>query len=172
MQCIRCSACLNICPVYRAAGGHAYGSPYSGPIGAVITPLLFGLEEYAGLPHASSLCGACRDVCPARIDLPRLLLELRAEEVQRGLLPAAERMAERAVAWGLGHQRLYQLGAGLGRLAAKPFTHDGYTDLPARLNPAQERRLPALAPRSVSGDVGGGRAGGELTRAMLCRETV
>jgi L-lactate dehydrogenase complex protein LldF len=148
LQCIRCSACLNICPVYRAAGGHAYGSPYSGPIGAVITPLLFGLEEYAGLPHASSLCGACRDVCPARIDLPRLLLELRAEEVQRGLLPAAERMAERAVAWGLGHQRLYQLGAGLGRLAAKPFTHDGYTDLPARLNPAQERRLPALAPRS------------------------
>jgi L-lactate dehydrogenase complex protein LldF len=148
LQCIRCSACLNICPVYREAGGHAYGSPYSGPIGAVITPLLFGLEEYAGLPHASSLCGACRDVCPARIDLPRLLLELRAEEVQRRLLPATERMAERAVAWGLAHQRLYQLGAGLGRLAAKPFTHDGYTDLPARLNPAQERRLPGLAPRS------------------------
>jgi L-lactate dehydrogenase complex protein LldF len=148
LQCIRCSACLNICPVYREAGGHAYGSPYSGPIGAVITPLLFGLEEYAGLPHASSLCGACRDVCPARIDLPRMLLALRAEEVQRGLLPAPESLAERAVAWGLAHQRLYQLGAGLGRLAARPLTHDGYTDLPARLNPAQERRLPALAPRS------------------------
>lgn len=148
LQCIRCSACLNICPVYREAGGHAYGSPYSGPIGAVITPLLFGLEEYAGLPHASTLCGACLDVCPARIDLPRLLLALRAEEVRRGLLPASERLAERAVAWGMAHQRLYQLGAEVGRLAAKPFTHDGYTDLPPRLNPAQERRLPGLAPRS------------------------
>lgn len=148
LQCIRCSACLNICPVYREAGGHAYGSPYSGPIGAVITPLLFGLEEYAGLPHASTLCGACLDVCPARIDLPRLLLALRAEEVRRGLLPAAESLAERAVAWGLAHQRLYQLGAGLGRLAARPLTHDGYTELPSRLNPAQERRLPGLASRS------------------------
>ena len=64
LQCIRCGACLNICPVYREAGGHAYGSPYSGPIGAVITPLLFGLEEYRALPHASSLCGACQDRLP------------------------------------------------------------------------------------------------------------
>ena len=148
LQCIRCSACLNICPVYREAGGHAYGSPYSGPIGAVITPLLFGLEEYAGLPHASSLCGACLDVCPARIDLPRMLLELRAEEARRGIIPAPESLAERTVAWGLGHERLYGLGAGLGRLATKPFTQDGYTNLPQRLNPAEERRLPALAPRS------------------------
>ncbi len=148
LQCIRCSACLNICPVYREAGGHAYGSPYSGPIGAVITPLIYGLEEYAGLPHASSLCGACLDVCPARIDLPRMLLELRAEEVRRGILPAPESLAERAVAWGLGHERLYRLGAGLGRMAARPFTQDGYTNLPQRFNPAQERRLPGLAARS------------------------
>lgn len=148
LQCIRCSACLNICPVYREAGGHAYGSPYSGPIGAVITPLIYGLEEYSGLPHASSLCGACLDVCPARIDLPRMLLELRAEEVRRGIVPAPESLAERAVAWGMSHERLYRLGAGLGRLAARPFTLDGYTILPQRLNPAQERRLPGLAPRS------------------------
>jgi L-lactate dehydrogenase complex protein LldF len=148
LQCIRCSACLNICPVYREAGGHAYGSPYSGPIGAVITPLIYGLEEYAALPHASSLCGACLDVCPARIDLPRMLLELRAEEVRQSILPAPESLAERAVAWGMGHERLYRLGAGLGRLAARPFTQDGYTVLPQRLNPAQERRLPGLAPRS------------------------
>lgn len=148
LQCIRCSACLNICPVYREAGGHAYGSPYSGPIGAVISPLIFGLEQYAGLPHASSLCGACLEVCPARIDLPRLLLELRAEEVRRGILPAAESLAERAVAWGLGHERLYRLGADVGRLAARLLTQDGYTVLPSRLNPAQERRLPGLAPRS------------------------
>jgi L-lactate dehydrogenase complex protein LldF len=148
LQCIRCSACLNICPVYREAGGHAYGSPYSGPIGAVISPLIYGLEAYAGLPHASSLCGACLDVCPARIDLPRMLLELRADEVRRGIVPAPESLAERTVAWGLGHRRLYQLGAGLGRLLTKPLAHDGYTDLPQRLNPAQERRLPALAPRS------------------------
>lgn len=148
LQCIRCSACLNICPVYREAGGHAYGSPYSGPIGAVITPLIYGLEEYAGLPHASSLCGACLDVCPARIDLPRMLLELRAEEVRRGIVPAPESLAERAVAWGMSHERLYRLGAELGRLAARPFTEDGYTVLPEPLNPAQERRLPGLAPRS------------------------
>ncbi len=148
LQCIRCSACLNICPVYREAGGHAYGSPYSGPIGAVITPLIYGLAQYAGLPHASSLCGACLDVCPARIDLPRMLLELRAEEVRRGIVPAPESLAERTVAWGLAHERLYRLGTGLGRLAARPFTQDGYTNLPPRLNPAQERRLPGLAPRS------------------------
>jgi L-lactate dehydrogenase complex protein LldF len=87
LQCLRCGACLNACPVYRKAGGHAYGSPYSGPIGAVVSPLIFGLEEYGALPHASTLCGACLEVCPVRIDLPRMLLELRADEEQRKMLP-------------------------------------------------------------------------------------
>src|SRR5437870_10320124 len=79
LACIRCGACLNACPVYQQVGGHAYGSVYPGPIGAVITPQLFGLAKSAQLPYASSLCGACREVCPVKIDIPELLLHLRAE---------------------------------------------------------------------------------------------
>src|SRR5260370_22798172 len=79
LACIRCGACLNACPVYQQIGGHAYGSVYPGPIGAVITPQLFGLKKAAQLPYASSLCGACREVCPVKIDIPQLLLHLRAE---------------------------------------------------------------------------------------------
>ncbi len=83
LACIRCGACLNACPVYQQIGGHAYGSVYPGPIGAVITPQLIGLDKAAQLPYASSLCGACREVCPVKIDIPRLLLHLRSEISQR-----------------------------------------------------------------------------------------
>src|SRR5437870_5128988 len=79
LACIRCGACLNACPVYQQIGGHAYGSVYPGPIGAVITPQLFGMAKAAQLPYASSLCGACREVCPVKIDIPELLLYLRAK---------------------------------------------------------------------------------------------
>lgn len=79
LACIRCGACLNACPVYQQVGGHAYGSVYPGPIGAVITPQLIGLSKARQLPYASSLCGACREVCPVKIDIPELLLHLRAE---------------------------------------------------------------------------------------------
>ncbi len=82
LACIRCGACLNVCPVYQQVGGHAYGSVYPGPIGAVITPQLIGLREAAQLQYASSLCGACRDVCPVKIDIPALLLHLRAQEME------------------------------------------------------------------------------------------
>jgi len=84
LLCIRCGACLNTCPVYRQLSGHAYGSTYSGPIGSVITPLLSGLTVGKELPHASTLCGACRDACPVKIDLPRLLVDLRADLVEQG----------------------------------------------------------------------------------------
>src|SRR5215204_1101889 len=84
LACIRCGACLNACPVYQQIGGHAYGSVYPGPIGAVITPQLVGLEKARQLPYASSLCGACREVCPVKIDIPQLLLHLRAEVVEGG----------------------------------------------------------------------------------------
>jgi L-lactate dehydrogenase complex protein LldF len=87
LYCIRCGACLNICPVYKHIGGHAYGSVYPGPIGSVVTPGLKGLDAASELPHASSLCGACREVCPVRIDLPHLLLELRAESARREMGP-------------------------------------------------------------------------------------
>ena len=87
LACIRCGACLNVCPVYRNAGGHAYDSVYSGPVGAVLTPALHGLEGHSDLPYASSLCGACKDVCPVRIDIPEMLLALRAEVSEAGLTP-------------------------------------------------------------------------------------
>ena len=79
LACIRCGACLNACPIYQQVGGHAYGSVYPGPIGAVITPQLIGLSKAMQLPYASSLCGACREVCPVKIDIPELLLHLRSE---------------------------------------------------------------------------------------------
>jgi L-lactate dehydrogenase complex protein LldF len=84
LRCIRCSACLNVCPVYERAGGHAYGSPYPGPIGAILSPQLRGVtsEIDASLPYASSLCGACYDVCPVAINIPEVLVELRARSVQ------------------------------------------------------------------------------------------
>ena len=148
LQCIRCGACLNACPVYREAGGHAYGSPYSGPIGAVVSPLIFGLDRYPALPHASSLCGACRDVCPARIDLPRMLLALRADEVSQRILPWHERKAEEAAAAALANrQRLSILGRAV-RLLQRPLATDGSLRLPEFLNPAAGRDLPSLAPKS------------------------
>jgi len=92
LACIRCGACLDVCPVFERTAGHAYGSAYSGPIGAVITPLYQGLDVAGELPFASSLCGACGEICPVKIDLPRLLLELRARVVQAGGASWAERL--------------------------------------------------------------------------------
>jgi len=148
LQCIRCGACLNVCPVYRESGGHSYGSPYSGPIGAVVSPLLMGLEQYEALPHASSLCGACLEVCPVRIDLPRMLLELRKEEVDRRVLPWYDRWVERIAARVMGNERLFQFSAGVARALLRPLSQSGSLRLPSWVNPAHERRLPALAPRS------------------------
>jgi L-lactate dehydrogenase complex protein LldF len=97
LLCLRCGACLNICPVYRSIGGHAYGSTYSGPIGAVITPLLADRKkQFKELPHASTLCGACRDVCPVKIDLPRLLVDLRADLVDENAAPLGEQLGIKA----------------------------------------------------------------------------
>jgi L-lactate dehydrogenase complex protein LldF len=102
LHCIRCSACLNVCPVYERAGGHAYGSVYPGPIGAVLSPQLTGVEDNASLPYASSLCGACFDACPVRIDIPSLLVQLRAAHVDANRnrrVPTAEALGMAAAAW-------------------------------------------------------------------------
>ncbi len=99
LACIRCGACLNACPVYRQIGGHAYGSVYPGPIGAVLSPQLFGLARSAALPYASSLCGACRDVCPVKIDIPALLLHLRAQVVAEGAAAGKGHLRERLAFW-------------------------------------------------------------------------
>ena len=82
LRCIRCAACLNVCPVYERTGGHAYGATYPGPIGAILTPLLVGVEHAPELPFASSLCGACYEVCPVEIDIPTVLVKLRHDAVQ------------------------------------------------------------------------------------------
>src|ERR1041385_3482138 len=115
LACIRCGACLNACPVYQQVGGHAYGSVYPGPIGAVITPQLMGIEKTAQLPYASSLCGACREVCPVKIDIPRLLLHLRAEIAPRkGKL--SERLAFKMWAQVMMRPSLYKMSSLLGRI--------------------------------------------------------
>ncbi len=98
LRCVRCGACLNICPVFRQTGGHPYGFAYSGPIGAVLAPGLLGLEESMPLPFASSLCGACADVCPVRIPLPELLIHWRERAVEAGLTPGSEGLGMRTFA--------------------------------------------------------------------------
>ncbi|WP_329522385.1 LutB/LldF family L-lactate oxidation iron-sulfur protein [Spirillospora sp. NBC_01491] len=103
LRCIRCSACLNVCPVYARAGGHAYGSPYPGPIGAILSPQIRGIgsEVDASLPFASSLCGACYEVCPVAIDIPEVLVHLRARAVESGPRHPLERTAMNAAGWTL-----------------------------------------------------------------------
>jgi L-lactate dehydrogenase complex protein LldF len=119
LHCIRCSACLNVCPVYARTGGHAYGSVYPGPIGAILTPQLTGGHE--SLPYASSLCGACFDACPVKIDIPRVLLHLRARTPK----PAAERVALSAAARMFAHPRAYRLAQRAGRLLQRPARRVG-----------------------------------------------
>ncbi len=130
LRCIRCSACLNVCPVYERAGGHSYGSVYPGPIGAVLTPQLRGTASDVdkSLPYASSLCGACFDVCPVRIDIPSLLVHLRTRVVdeQRGGLPSAEELAMKGASWMFADHRRFEAaesaaGAGGKTLRSKLF---------------------------------------------------
>jgi L-lactate dehydrogenase complex protein LldF len=139
LHCIRCSACLNVCPVYTRVGGQAYESVYPGPIGAILSPQLFGLEKHATLPWASTLCGACYDVCPVKIDIPSVLVHLRAKvvrEERKRLDP--ERLAMAAVARVFASRSRYERAqrlarAGNGPLARLPGPWAGWTaarDLP------------------------------------------
>lgn len=148
LQCIRCGACLNHCPVYAATGGHAYGSVYSGPMGSVLTPLLTSLEESHLLPNACTTCGRCAEVCPADIPLPDLLRDLRHAEVQEKLSPRRWRLGMKMHSWLARSPRLYQaltglairvlnrLGRGRGLLPHLPGT-GGWTD--QREFPAPQR---------------------------------
>jgi L-lactate dehydrogenase complex protein LldF len=120
LRCIRCSACLNVCPVYERTGGHAYESVYPGPIGAVLTPQLVGVEHASTLPFASSLCGACYEVCPVRIDIPSLLVKLRHDVVQakreRRGRPSAEDVAFAAAAAAMSGRRRWTAALRSARL--------------------------------------------------------
>jgi L-lactate dehydrogenase complex protein LldF len=131
LACIRCSACLNVCPVYSRTGGHAYGSVYPGPIGAILTPQLRGTGGDSTLPYASSLCGACYEVCPVKIDIPAVLLHLRGKAPHA----PAERAAMRATSWIFGGRRRFALAQRLGRLGQLPFVRRGrISRLPAPLS--------------------------------------
>ena len=155
LYCLRCGACLNVCPVYQKIGGHAYGSVYSGPIGAIITPPLMGIDKSKDLPFASSLCGACREVCPVRIDIPHVLLKLREEWVEEkgshdkgpGLL---ERLAMRMWAFTMRHRWAYNLAFRIPALFQGPMLKDGkFEDLPFVFGGWTENRdFPALAKKS------------------------
>ncbi len=152
LRCIRCSACLNVCPVYERVGGHAYGSIYPGPIGAILTPQMRGLGEAGTLPYASSLCGACYDVCPVGIDIPTVLTHLRARSVQyrTARRPVdAEALAMRALAWVMDDERRFAAATSAlraGRIAARrdgrigrlPWPLSAWTD--ARDAPAPAAR--------------------------------
>jgi L-lactate dehydrogenase complex protein LldF len=124
LHCIRCSACLNVCPVYARTGGHAYGSVYPGPIGAILTPQLVGIENAASLPFASTLCGACYDACPVKIDIPTVLLHLRSQAVRAKAAPA-ERVMMRGLAWLFGSRARFALAQRLGRLAQRALVRNG-----------------------------------------------
>lgn len=145
LRCIRCGACMNHCPVYQAVGGHAYGWVYPGPMGAVLTPALIGIDKAAHLPNASTFCGRCEAVCPMQIPLPKMMRNWREREFEQHLSPPAFRRNLKLWAWAAKRPALYRLGVGLampamrllafgkGRFRAFPFAGDWTVarDLPA-----------------------------------------
>ena len=139
LQCIRCGACMNTCPVYRQTGGHAYGSPYAGPIGAILTPQLEHMQHAQSLPYASSLCGACYEVCPVKINIPEVLIELRAQVVNQERSQPVRwfdpmYLGMKAANFAFASTTRFRLAQRLGRLGLYFFTgKDGWI-----------RRLPSL----------------------------
>ncbi len=149
LYCLRCGACLNVCPVYRQIGGHAYGHTYPGPIGILLTAMLNGPGAVKDLAHASSLCGACADACPVRIDIPRMLIELRREVDEKRIAPWTERIVFKAFGWLLTRPALYRLAASVGRLLQRPFVRDGaIRSLPLFGDWTRTRDLPMVARRT------------------------
>jgi len=150
LSCLRCGACLNVCPVYRQIGGHAYGYTYPGPIGILLTAMMEGTPAVKDLAHASSLCGACADACPVRIDIPRMLIDLRREVGDRKIAPWTERVAFTLLSRLLRHPRLYRLAARAGRLLQRPFAGSGRVSrLPRFFGEwTRTRDLPPVASRT------------------------
>jgi L-lactate dehydrogenase complex protein LldF len=134
LHCIRCAACQNACPVYRQTGGHAYGSVYAGPIGAILTPQLQQMEHAQSLPYASSLCGACYEVCPVKINIPEVLIHLRSQVVSQRTAGIAgvfdgEAAAMKAVAAVFRSERRFRAAQRLARMAERPLVgKNGWID--------------------------------------------
>lgn len=150
LRCIRCSACLNVCPVYERVGGHAYGSVYPGPIGAILTPQLLQLEEKNAntLPWASSLCGACYDACPVKINIPEVLLYLRGR-ITAAKPFNAEAVAFRTAAWVMSEPHRFEGAIKLARTGQGPLVQQGVIHtLPGLSGWTNTRDLPPLAPQS------------------------
>jgi L-lactate dehydrogenase complex protein LldF len=154
LHCIRCAACLNTCPVYRQTGGHAYGSSYAGPIGAIVTPQLLNMEHAQSLPYASSLCGACYEVCPVKINIPEVLIHLRGRvvEEQKGALDP-EALAMKAAAGIFASRGRFEAAQRLGRIGQWPLVSDGwFGKLPGMLgNWTRVRDLRALPRQTFRG---------------------
>ena len=150
LYCIRCGACLNTCPVYHQIGGHAYGGVYPGPIGAVLTPGLEGLDAFHDLPQASSLCGACKDVCPVRIDIPRMLLQLRADSVEAGKSPRWIGYGLKTLGWAGTRPRVFRWAGNIAARATRAVASDGWIrKMPGHLSAwTKTRDFPAMASSS------------------------
>lgn len=151
LACIRCGACLNTCPVYQNVGGHAYGWVYPGPIGAVVTPLLVGIHNASPLPHASSLCSACKSACPVDIDIPTMLLKLRGDLVDDGDTSRILSLGIRGWRWAMTSPRVYELSGRAASVATRAVKgKDGMLHrLPGILgNWTQNRDFPPFAAKS------------------------
>ena len=156
LYCIRCGACLNICPVYRKVGGHAYGWVYPGPIGAVVSPIMVGLKEAADLPNASSLCGACREVCPVKINIPHMLLNLRtrlaeSERVEERNVTVWDKLLATGYRWLMSSPATLSLARSVGRLLQVPFVKGGKITsipIPPFVHWTRDRDLPSIPARS------------------------
>jgi L-lactate dehydrogenase complex protein LldF len=151
LACIRCAACLNTCPVYQNVGGHSYGWVYPGPIGSIITPLLKGIHNAAPLPHASSLCGACKQACPVDIDIPDMLLKLRGDLVKDDNTPKMVTAGIKGWAVAMQSPRLYELSGTAASIVTRTIGGPDHLlhNLPGLLgNWTRYRDFPAFAPKS------------------------
>ena len=156
LNCIRCGACMNACPVYRKVGGHSYGWVYPGPIGSIVSPVFTSLKEGHKLPAASSLCGACHEACPVKINIPRMLLELRSQTAQGEPDPAqrasgiGERLTWKAWRQGMMSRARFEAGSTVGKLVTTPLKRDGWLSKapPPISGWTASRDFPAPAPKT------------------------
>ena len=168
LRCIRCGACLNHCPIYHAVGGHAYGWVYPGPMGAVLTPSLIGVDKAGHPPNASTFCGRCEEVCPVRIPLPRLMRFCREREFERHLSPKTQRAGLKLWAFFAKRPRLYRLATApaMRLLAWAGRKHKRFRSLLL----ARDGRGTAICPRpraQPSRRSGGNGAAHERTRPRV-----